>query len=366
MIRKVATLFLFIGILSGVAAADYVGIAPGVQDLGTVERGETRRVNMYIVTNVDNPFTINPSFERPGATIFRSRGDERYDFRPENASQEDISSWVEFTQDSYAINPGSDFAVSLAGGGTANAKGTASFLLRVPEEAEPGYHAGAVNLNPDLSAGQASGGAAVQTLGLTQFVFVFRVPGPAKRDVEVIQVNGIREGGNSARIDYLLKNQGTVTVRINRADTHIFDKFGNQTGTLTTGGKYLKPGKTRVVQALWRGDGVEEGDFRIRGEMNYVTGKAFIDDMVSLSNVSVSTRDSLTDGDSAVPWWMVLMVLVLVGVLLFYMDIDPIWISVLTGIAALVAFLVYLGVPTTYIGALLTLTLLITFYRWLT
>lgn len=344
MHRFLVLAFLII-MTAGVVSAEYVGVAPGVKDVGTVEPGNTYEVKFYLVTNIQDNFQVTPSYTRPNPSIYQSEDNRRYDFKPQNASQEKIEEWVRFPRDTFNVDPSESKAVSLTGGGTANAKGTITMYLEVPEEAEPGYHAGAVNINPSLST-SADGGAAVSTMGLSQFVFVFRVPGIAKRSLEIREVNALRSSDGGARIDYLVKNNGATTVRLNRGNTELYNQFGNQTGTLTYGGQYIAPGETKIIKNYWKDNDLEAGEYRIRGEMNYLTGKSFIDDTVDISEyVQVESTGSDGQGDQTIPWWLVVMVLVLVGVLMYFMEIDPLWILLIMGILSLSAFILISGLP---------------------
>lgn len=353
--RVPALLFILV-LTTGVASAEYVGVAPGVSDVGTVEPGETYEVKFYLVTNIQDTFQVTPSYTRPNPSIYQAENNRRYDFVPENASQERIEEWVSFPRETYNVDPSTSKAVSLSDGGVANAKGTITTYLEIPEDAEPGYHAGGVNINPDLSS-SASGGAAVSTLGLSQFIFVFRVPGVAKRSLEIREVNALRSSEGGARIDYLVKNNGTTTVRLNRGNTYLYNQFGNQTGTLTYGGQYIEPGDTKIIHNYWKDDDLESGEYRIRGEMNYLTGQSFIDDTISISDyVQIESTGSGEEGQ-LIPWWLVVMVLVLVGVLLYYMEIDPLWILMVMGILSLSVFILVSGLPAYLIPILITLAL---------
>ncbi len=354
MVRKSQLILFFALLFVSNSAAIYVGTAPGVKDLGEIERGEQRQVKFYVVSNMESPFHVRPGFNRPQSTIYREEVHGRYDFVPQEASQEDISSWVSFPQKRFQVFPETQGLVSLEDGGVANVNGEVRFFLEVPQSAEPGYHAGAINLNPQVGSGGS--GTGVSTMGVTQFVFVFRVPGSAERNIEILEVNGIRTGEQQARLDFLLKNQGTVTTRISRAETILFNDFGNTTGALTTGGMYLSPGQTKVISTYWSGDRVEGGEFRARGEMNYITGNAFIDESVQISDyIQIESSDDDGEGQG-IPIWLVVIVLVLIGVLMYFFDIDPIWIVVAMFFFAISIFVLVTELPVYLIGILLLLT----------
>ena len=356
--KRLAAVSLALLVFTGFAAAEYVGTAPGSKSLGTVERGETIETRFYVVTDQSSPFTVKPSVIRVNSALLEGEGTEG--FKPEEASQEDVTGWVDLTQDSYVVEPGDTKVVPLENGGVAQVSGEVEFDLHIPEDAEPGYHAVAVNLNPRFSQSDASG-AQLQTMGLTQFRLFFRVPGEAVRDVKVLEVNSIRRGDDYARLDYLLKNNGTVTVRVNRFQTSVYSQFGNQTGTISSGGTYIKPGNTKVVQNHWRSPIVEGGEFRVRGELDYMTGSSILDSTINISEF-IEVEDSDDQAADGVPWWLVLMALVVVGALMFYFEIDPVLIVAVLGIGAISAVVLAAGLPLYIVPLVIIMTVVILYY----
>lgn len=360
--RAKGLILVLILLLTSTATAEYIGTAPGLKDLGTVERGSTEKVDVYLLTDLEDPFTVNPSFQRPTSTVFSSEG-SNYDFDPEEASRESIEDWIDFPRQSFAVDPTSSTTINLEGGGQANARGSFSFFLEVPEDAEPGYHAGAVNLNPKLNP-DGSSGTSINTFGLTQFVFVFRVPGKATKNVKVLDVNSLRTEENSVRIDYLLKNNGTVTVNINRAKTKIYDSYGRESAEFVTGGMYLSPGESKVIKSWWRNRNVSGGDYRVESDLNYITGSALVDQTIDIPDVPVNIESTdEEDEDSGAPIWPLIMLVVLLGALMFYLDMDPFWIILILGIIGISGFILWANLSAAYIGILIILALGVIYYR---
>ena len=358
---KGSILVLILVLMTSAATAEYIGTAPGLKDLGTVERGSTEKVDVYLLTDLNQPFTVNPSFNRPGSTVFSNEG-SNYDFKPEKASRESIEDWIDFPRQSFAVDPASSTAINLENGGQANARGSFSFFLDVPKDAEPGYHAGAINLNPKLNPDGGSG-TSINTFGLTQFIFVFRVPGEAIKNVKILDVNALRTEENSVRIDYLLKNNGTVTVNMNRAKTKIYDSYGRKSAEFVTGGMYLSPGESRVVKSWWRNDNVSGGDYRVESDLNYITGEASIDQTLNIPDVPVKVESNDEDEESsAPPIWPLIMLVVLLGALMFYLDLDPFWIVLVLGIVGISGFILWAGLSVAYVGILIMLALGIVYY----
>ncbi|MFB6204364.1 MAG: hypothetical protein ABEJ75_01830 [Candidatus Nanohaloarchaea archaeon] len=356
----VAAALLFTGI-----GAAYVGTAPGVQNLGKLEPGKTYEAYFYIVTDRNNPFIIKPGYTRPHTSMLTG-GKTSYGYVPANASGEDISSWVHLP-DTYQVNPSNVKVIQLRNGGVARANQKVEFEISIPKDAEPGWHAGAINLNPQFSA-SASGTTSVQTVGVTQFVFVFYVdretpPTRAIRDLKILGVNSLRTSEDQVRIDFLMKNNGTVTTKIQRAKTLIYNEVGNKTGKIIIGGERLAPGETRIVETYWSQQSLDAGIYRVEGKMSYITGSAYIDETINISKIIEIRQGPQPDGEkSRVPYWLVLMVLVLLGAMMYYFELDPVWIVVLLGLLGISLYIILTGLPLYLLGLLLLLSVGVLIY----
>lgn len=342
----------------------YVGTAPGVVDMGALEPGKTYEGYFYVLTDRDQPFIVRPKFTPAHTSILTEGKKKQYDFDPSEASDQDISSWVSFEQDAYTVDPSNVIVIELANGAVARANKKIPFQVTVPPKprAEPGYHAGAINLNPRFSA-SGSGTASVSTVALTQPLFVFRVPGKAIRDLKILGVNGIRTQNDRVRFDFLMKNNGTVTTQIQRSETVIYNQVGNKTGELVTGGYKLAPGETKIVKTYWKSDDIEPGEYRVEGQMSYVTGQAYVDDTINVSEMFEIRSPPGQEGEKPLlPWWLVVMILVLLGAVMYYFELDPVWIVAFIGAAGISVYIYSTGLPNYLIGLLLLLTMLLLIY----
>jgi len=115
--------------------------------------------------------------------LFSKTETERYTFLAAEASQEDVGSWVEIPRNPLLLSPAKSKVVYLAGGGVVKANEEADVILHIPNNADPGYHAGSISLNPQLAS--RGSGTGVTTIAVTRFVFVFRVSGEARRQGEI-------------------------------------------------------------------------------------------------------------------------------------------------------------------------------------
>lgn len=336
-----------------ITSAASVGTAPGTLDLGELERGESYEAYFYVTTRgVESNFVLEPDESRAPRSFFERDSSEDFIFNPEEASQQDKSDWISFDSSEYVVNPNDRNVVQLEDGSSVVYNERIRFQIDVPEDAEPGHHIGAMDLNPDMDRSGVTD-SSVLNLGLTQPIFHFEIPGQAVRNMEVVDVRAVRTGDNQARFDFIVQNNGTVTNWVRRSSTILYDDVGEESGEITAGGDYIAPGETKVVSTTWNSDRVEGGDYRVSGEVDYITGQSFLDETVSISDV-IQVESDEEDVDGGVPTWLVIMVLVVIGVVMYSFKIDPIYIFALLGVVAITWFIMITGLPT-YLIALVIL-----------
>lgn len=361
--RLLLSICLLIGIITPSAA--YVGTAPGLQDLGTLEKGQTYESRFYILTDRSNPFLIEPKYAEAQSSVLEGGERNNYDFDPSEASEENIKDWISFSQESYNVDPDDVRVIDLQNGGVARASQKVTYDISVPEDAESGYHIGAVNLNPDFSSSGA-GTASVQTVGLTQFTFLFKVPGEAERDLKVLDVNAKRASTGKVRLDFLIQNNGSVTTEIQSAETTVYDKVGNKTGLINIGGGKISPGETKIVKTFWEKEAIDPGQYRVEGKMDYITGQTYIDQAVRIpERIQIKSGDSGTGDDSGVPLWLVAILLAAMAAVMYYFEINPVYIASVLGLGGLSAGVLITGLPNSLLAVVLLVPASYLIYRWI-
>ena len=358
--RNILFLAAMLVCFTGLAHSASVGTAPGFLDFEEIEPGESYEHTIYVTTNFDDSFTVEPSVRTGSASaMFRDSQDRRYE-----TSEQDITGWVEL-EDSAVINTSNRYSVELDDGSTVNAYGEFDMMVDVPSDAEPGYHYGRIRLNPQIQADDGTAGTV--NWGETITTFRFRVPGEVQRDLTVQDVRGFRTSENQASIEVLLTNTGSVTTSSQNFEVDLMDSRGDNVETLTVSGLKLEPGESEWTNARWRGDNVDEGTYQLDGEVDYLTGSAFASGSFSLDDiVQVVPEDSPTVDDeeserATVPLWLVFMVLALLGVLMWSFDIEPFWILAIVGGLAVASFILLSGVSN-YLLVVLLMTVGIVVY----
>lgn len=359
-VKAIGVLLLILGFTS-VAAATSVGTAPGSLNLGELEPGQNYEGFFYVTTRgISQEFEVEPEYRRASRSLFeRDVEDEDAYFNPEEGSQQDISEWISFSQNSYSVDPNERNIAEMEGGGSIVYNERVRFTISLPDDAEPGFHAGSIDLKPDLQSSGASGGSSVMNMGVTRPTFFFEVPGHAERDIDVVDVRAVRTGDEEARVDFLVSNEGTVTSWLRRSDTTVYDEFGDESNTITTGGRYVAPDNTEVISSQWRNPELEGGQYRVSGELDFITGKYYVDETINISDTIQVEREEREEGYR--PTWVILMLLLLVGVLMYSFEIDPVYIFAILGFGAISLFIMSAAI-TNWMIALLLLIIIGVFY----
>lgn len=352
--KSIIILYLVMSLM-GSASAISIGTAPGSINMGELEPGQSHEASLYITTRgINQDFVLEPEYRRASRSLFEREVDgEEPNFKPGEASQQDISKWVRFSQDSYNINPDERNVARMEGGGSIVYKQKITFTVNLPDDVEPGYHAGSIDLNPNLQTDGNQGGSSVMNMAVTRPTFFFEVPGFADREINVTDVRAVRSGSDEARIDFLVSNEGTVTSWLRRSDTTVFNKLGEASNKVTTGGQYISPGNTEIISTTWRDPDMKGGQYRVKGELDFITGKSYVDETINISDTIQVEREEREEGYR--PTWVIIMLLLLVGVLMYSFEIDPVYIFALLGFGAISVFILSVSLSNWIIPLLLLL-----------
>jgi hypothetical protein len=242
-------------------------------DLGEIAPGETREFKFYLLTNSQNDLLVTLGHTEAHSDIYLRNHTGRYTFIPKQASQKSIADWVDVSPNPIIVTA-APMPTVYVGGVPIRPNGEANVRVRVPGDAEPCYYAASIDINPRVLSQRA--GTGVSTIGVTRFVFVFKVTGGnAYRDGEIIDIEADREGSQKARIDILFKNTGSCTVDASITKVDLYDAVGDYVSTLTSGPVVVAPDETRVIPAYWIGGEVKPGKYRVDTQVSYMTGFAF-------------------------------------------------------------------------------------------
>jgi hypothetical protein len=361
---KKAILCFLLLVLVGGTAAQSVGVAPAYLNLGTIPRGSTEEATIYVTSSSPDPFNVNPDLRRPFSN--RIFGGTSY-IDPSKYSEEDIDEWVEFRQEIYTVRPDDPQVVALEDGTMVSAAGNVTMYVNVPEDAEPGYHAGRVRLSPQTSSGTGYG-AQVVAQAVTNIAF--RVPGNVERNVQLMDVNAYRVRENAVRLDVKLRNRGTVTTSVNATRFLIENFVGENLESISGQSMTLEPRESQWFTTFWTGEEVEGGEYTVKGSVDYMTGSSFtqktfsIGDTINVTAPEQPPQPGQEQEQEPLPGWLVIMFLALVGVLMYSFEIDPMWILATITFLGVSVFIFLSDVPNYLILVLLTTAGLILYIGW--
>lgn len=369
MTRKTLVIFLVL-IMLPLIQAPSLEIRSEASNLGTIEPGSTEKVELYVrAGSINQPFRVKPSFQGPfQGTIFGGKND----VDPSRVSQQSIKEWISFDQDDYVVDPGQKQKFTLADGSTFRGNRKIVMDINVPNNAEPGYHAGKITLSTAGAEGGSGFGASIWTLPSTEFYF--RVPGKAQRKLSLEDAQAIRIGENKVQIIAMIENEGTVTTELEGGTVNILDSNKRKVGEVKLDSATLKPSgsdKFQEVSMVWSSDDLDEGGvYELDGTGDYITGKFYLGDQISFTDAiqdRVQVEDPNQTGQDGqdgggLPTWLVVMALVLLGVVMYSFDIDPLWIVLIVGLLAISAFVLMTDLPVYIIGITLILGVGMVYY----
>ncbi|HIE34561.1 MAG TPA: hypothetical protein EYP86_05420 [Candidatus Altiarchaeales archaeon] len=319
---KKSEIALIVGLIIAISittGAISVGTAPGVYDLGELESGSDVAFRFYLMTNARNDLLVRLSYFPVHKDIYYKNQTRIYKFIPVEASEEDISSWIEIPRNPLLLSPTNVRTISLTNGNTIKANAEADIILHIPDDAEPGYHAGSISLSPRFGT-VTGGGTGVSTIAVTRFIFVFKVAGNAKRDGEIVTMIGERLDDRKARISVLFKNTGTCTMSAYVSELKLYDKFGNLTKTLKSGPVLVSPGDIASIPVFWTGSDVTPGSYRAEAKVNYITGYATMEGPVEIpAKITVEKKAPPKPEEFEIPWLYILLIIIIIILIIYWL-----------------------------------------------
>jgi len=346
-------------IFTGVASAQaQISTTPGFLDAGELEPGTEAEITYFVSVTADENVTLDVEVTEPISS--RLWGDD-IPIEENEYSQEDISGWVD-APDQITVDPSNEVNREFGGG---NAELVVE--IDIPDDAEPGYHAGMVRLDPvnvDLDDGF---GAGAYSASIPEFMF--RVPGEASRQIELSDLEAIRTGEEEVQLLATFRNTGTVTVRSEGGEAEVVNNNGRSEGTVYVSEFTVSPGETTQVDATW--SGTDGGQYSLEGTVDYITGEAYVGPPTAefaitgaiqeAVDVQEGSESSSSSSNDSTPLWIVIMVLVILGAILYSMDIDPFWIVLMLGFIGILSAIVFTGLPN-WLLILLVVGLAVAYY----
>ncbi len=257
----------FIVMFAHTSLALNVGVAPPVTDFGVVKPGSQLSGTFYIMSDGSVDFKANLiSVRAPDDFYYPGRPRIRYTFNASAASEEDPSKWITFLENPVMVPTDAYFVPEI--NTWVNKK--VDFILTIPEDAEPGYHAGQIVPSPEISP-SAGGGVGVGIITVVKATYVFRVLGNAVRRAEIMGFDYNRINDKYEEIKVLVKNTGTVTTSIKLDEIEIDE--GGKKVKLSGTRKKIKPNQIAEFSSRYDVSGKELGSYKATARVSWLTGK---------------------------------------------------------------------------------------------
>lgn len=360
---KKRLLLLLIIAMTGLVSAESIALSPPSHELGEIQRGSSQQVTVYVdATGYDEPFRIDPSYQSPRISSIMREGS---DIDRSRYSAQDISDWIQFEQETFRIDPNGTIK---ANGRTYD--GTITYTVNVPvSDSEPGYHGGSIT--PEvIKDDEGSSFNSASSIGLAVYNFYFQVPGTAYRDVEY-SPRVMRTGPEELTIVNRLVNQGTVSTTVGEASFSVENMNGNFSTSRTVKAVDVPEGGSETEVVTVNSPEVSAGNYRIEGTADFMTGQATASDSFSLSDIVEVEPEQLEGGqesptggfdNESLPLWLVVMILIVVGVLMYSFGIDPVWILAAVGVLGISMYIFLTPVPNLLLVVLLVLSGALVYY----
>ena len=237
-----------------------VGVSPLMLDLGTVKKGESVVGSFFIVTSSKDEIIVR-----------LKASDANFDFfkKPENSdivnyvSEEDSSGWVYFPENPYVLKPEDNILETKSG--TISDWKKVNFILNVPSDADPCYHAFKIEPTPYTLKEE---GSSVSIIAMVAITVKFMVEGECEVSGNILD---IMQDSSSDYIDVevYFKNTGTATVLSFSPEVMIFYENGTLLDNKLSGYVHVAPGEIGILNARFDPDKISPGNYLVNSTVVY-------------------------------------------------------------------------------------------------
>lgn len=296
ILTLLAGIFICVFLLPLSSSQITIGVSPSFLDLKEINPGYSKIARFYVVTPSNDVFLAYLKSSPGDSNIFQ-RGN--YKDLIYNYSEEDISSWVEFISNPVEFK-------KIEGKKTIKAANEVTFILKVPKNAEPGYHTGLIEFKP---VGLEQPGM-INIRSLVRLNFLFKVPGRAVRNGKVLEISSSNYYDGKLALNVFFQNTGTVTIKPKSVTIKIFNKKNECIATLHSNTDFVKPGKIKKFTAFLPVNDIKEGNYNASAEVDFLTGKAFKQSVVQVYKPIIPIPKVVEKKITISPWIIIVGVVV--------------------------------------------------------
>ncbi len=233
-----------------------LGVSPGFIDLGTLEKGSTKIVKFYVITTTGEKYLVKLEASEVNLDFFKR---DKYRDLIYEYSEQPVRSWIDFINNPVELK-------SIEG---KRGQAEVNLVLKIPENAEPGYHA--VTIDPTPVVPEKTSPMGVGVVGVVGLNILFRVSGDVLRTGRILDITSGGIKGNRLELNVFFQNEGTVTMSSRADSIKIYDDSGKVITSVPSNIDHLKPGEIKVLKAYVY-DKLEPGIYNVSANVNYITG----------------------------------------------------------------------------------------------
>ena len=287
-----------------------IGVSPSIIDLGNIERDTDELVKFNIISPHGEKILV---YLEIGGGNFNFFSGEKYGSLSSNYSEENPIPWLKVLNNPVEMKETDE---DLANGNVRMTK-EVDLILKIPKDAEPGYHLLSVIPTPKIR-NDVTGQVGTQMVAVSPIRILFNVPGEAMREAKILDISSVRSG-DRLRLDTYLLNSGTVTISARATEILIRDEEGNLVGSSTSNVEYIMPGEIKTLKAYVPFDGIEPGTYNVFVDVDYMTGSTRLNSVIKITEAAT---EKMT-GDVYKPeigfnWWFLIIPLFIILAILIY------------------------------------------------
>lgn len=310
-------IYIFISFIlaAPVSAKEFqVGVSPLLLDLGTLERGEKVVGSFFIVTSSPDEIVVKLDSSPVNFDFFK---------KPANsdivnfASEADSSGWVYFPDNPYVLKSTN---VSLkTKGGTISDWKKVNFVLEVPDDAEPCYHAFRIAPTPYISK---DSGSSVSIVALVAITVKFKVDGVCVVSGNVLD---IMQGSSAKNIilDIYFQNTGTATFLSYSPDVAIYYENGTLVDTARSAYVSVLPDEIGILSVAFNPEKIPTGSYIVNSTVFYNINSSSKQVMLSIEKPKIIpeaevSRLDIVQGNNM--FWIILIIILVVAYFIYRKD----------------------------------------------
>ncbi|NOQ37845.1 hypothetical protein GQ472_03060 [archaeon] len=310
-------IYIFISFIltAPVSAKEFqVGVSPLVIDLGTLDRGEKVVGSFFIVTSSPDEIVVKLTSSPANLDFFK---------KPANSdivnlvSEVDSSVWVYFPDNPYVLKPAN--VLLNTKGGTISDWKKVNFVLEIPDDAEPCYHAFRIAPTPYISK---DSGSSVSIVALVAITVKFKVDGVCVVSGNVLDIMQ-GSSANDVILDIYFQNTGTATFSSYSPDVAIYYENGTLVDTGRSGYVSVSPDEIGVLSARFNSDKISPDNYLVNSTVFYNINSSSKQVMLSIEKPKIipkveASRLDIARGNNM--FWIILIIILVVAYFIYRKD----------------------------------------------